>query len=72
MPRVQKTSGDSVRVMRELQEMTQAELARASGLEQGTISAIENNRIALGRARAERLAKALKVHPAVLLWPMMP
>jgi transcriptional regulator with XRE-family HTH domain len=67
--RVVLTPGDAVRIARELQEMTQAELARASGLTQPTISGIESGRRALGAERAERLARALKVHPAVLLWP---
>jgi transcriptional regulator with XRE-family HTH domain len=67
--RVRLAPGDSVRVAREMQEMTQAELAKASGLAQPTVSAIESGRIALGVERAERLARALKVHPAVLLWP---
>ena len=34
-----------------------------------TISAIENNRINLGVERAKVLARALNVHPAVLLFP---
>jgi transcriptional regulator with XRE-family HTH domain len=58
-----------VRVIRELQDMTQADLAAASGIVQGTISSIERDRVSLGVQRAERLARALKVHPAVLLWP---
>ncbi|HEX7603675.1 MAG TPA: helix-turn-helix transcriptional regulator [Polyangiaceae bacterium] len=67
--RVQLSAGEMVRVTRELQEMTQAELAAASGIAQGTISSIEVGRVSLGVERAERLARALKVHPAVLLWP---
>jgi transcriptional regulator with XRE-family HTH domain len=67
--RVALTPADAVRVTRELQEMTQAELARASDLSQPTLSGIESGRVALGVERAERLARALKVHPAVLLWP---
>lgn len=67
--RVALTPGDAVRVARELQEMTQAELAKASGLTQPTISGIESGKRALGVERTERLARALKVHPAVLLWP---
>lgn len=55
--------------MRELQEMSQLELASASGIAQPTISAIENNRIALGVERAKQLALALKCHPAVLVFP---
>jgi transcriptional regulator with XRE-family HTH domain len=68
-PRVALTPGDAVRIARELQEMTQEQLAAATDMRQGTISAIEHGRIALGDVRAERLARALKVHPAVLLWP---
>ena len=67
--RVVLKPGDAVRVTRELQEMSQAELAHASGLTQPTISSIESGRATLGADRAEKLARALKVHPAVLLWP---
>lgn len=58
----------AVRIARELQEMSQADLAAASGLSQPTISGIEAGRITLGAERAEKLARALKVHPAVLIW----
>ena len=63
------TTGDSVRIMRELQELTQSELARISGMPQATISAIENDRIAVGVERAKVLARSLKCHPAVLVFP---
>ena len=61
--------GESVRIIRELQEMSQNELARATGIPQSTISAIENNRVNLGVERAKQLATALKCHPAVLVFP---
>lgn len=61
--------GESVRIIRELQELSQNELAKRSGLPQATISAIENDRIALGVERAKVIAKALKCHPAVLVFP---
>jgi transcriptional regulator with XRE-family HTH domain len=67
--RVVLTPGDSVRIARELQEMTQADLAKASGVTQPTISSIESGSVTLGAERAEKLARALRVHPAVLLWP---
>jgi transcriptional regulator with XRE-family HTH domain len=67
--RVTLKPGDAVRVTRELQEMTQAELADASGIPQPTLSSIEHGRATLGAERAEKLARALRVHPAVLLWP---
>ena len=63
------TPGSAVRVFRELQEMTQSALARATGMTQATVSSIEHDRVALGVDRAKRLAIALRVHPAVLLFP---
>jgi transcriptional regulator with XRE-family HTH domain len=59
---------EAVRTIREMQEMSQAQLAEASGIPQPTISSIESGRVALGVERAKRLALALKVHPAVLLF----
>lgn len=67
--RLKMTPGDAVRVARDLQEMTQSELAKASGIPQPTISAIESGTVSLGAERAEKLGRALKIHPAVLLWP---
>lgn len=63
------TPGAAVRVFRELQEMTQSALAEAAGMTQATVSSIEHDRIALGVDRAKRLAIALRVHPAILLFP---
>lgn len=67
--RVELSPGDSVRILRELQEMSQNDLSSASGIPQSTISAIENDRIRLGVERAKTLAKALRCHPAVLVFP---
>ena len=67
--RIEVTVGESVRIVRELQEMSQNDLARVSGIPQSTISAIENDRVNLGVERAKQLAKALKCHPAVLVFP---
>jgi len=61
--------GESVRIIRELQEMSQNDLAAATGIPQSTISAIENDRIQLGVERAKVLARALHCHPAVLVFP---
>lgn len=67
--RVEVSVGESVRILRELQEMSQNELATASGIPQSTISAIENDRVRLGVERAKVLAWALQCHPAVLVFP---
>jgi hypothetical protein len=40
-----------------------------TGIPQSTISAIERDRVKLGVERAKVLARALKVHPAVLVFP---
>jgi len=61
--------GESVRIIRALQEMSQNDLAAATGIPQSTISAIENDRIQLGVERAKVLARALHCHPAVLVFP---
>ena len=61
--------GESVRIIRELQELSQSDLAQLTGIPQSTISGIENNRINLGVERAKVLARALKCHPAVLVFP---
>lgn len=66
---VEITVGDSVRIVRELQELSQNQLARLTGIPQSTISSIENNRVNLGVERAKVLARALKCHPAVLVFP---
>jgi len=66
---VHVSPGESVRIIRELQGMSQNDLAEASGIPQSTISAIERERINLGVERAKQLARALKCHPAVLVFP---
>ncbi|CAI2716867.1 helix-turn-helix domain-containing protein [Nitrospina watsonii] len=67
--RAEVTVGESVRIVRELQEMSQNDLAQATGIAQSTLSAIENDRVKLGVERAKMLARALKCHPAVLVFP---
>jgi DNA-binding XRE family transcriptional regulator len=61
--------GDSLRIIRELQELSQNELAKLTGIPQSTLSAIENSRVNLGVERAKVLATALCCHPAVLVFP---
>ena len=67
--RISVSVGESVRILRELQEYSQNELANLTGIPQATLSAIENDRIRLGVERAKVLARALKCHPAVLVFP---
>ncbi len=67
--RIDVSPGESVRIVRELQELSQNQLAARAGIPQSTISAIESGRVNLGVERAKALARALKCHPAVLVFP---
>jgi transcriptional regulator with XRE-family HTH domain len=67
--RVDVSVGESVRIIRELQGLSQTQLAQRTDIPQATLSAIENDRVRLGVERAKVLAKALKCHPAVLVFP---
>lgn len=66
---IEVTPGESVRILRELQELSQNDLAEVCGIPQSTISAIENDRVRLGVERSKVLARSLKCHPAVLVFP---
>ena len=66
---VEVSIGNSVRILRELQELSQNELALISGIPQSTLSAIEHDKVKLGVERAKVLARALKCHPAVIVFP---
>ena len=67
--RVEVSVGESVRIIRELQGLSQNQLSVLTGISQATISAIENGRVNLGVERAKVLALALQCHPAVLVFP---
>lgn len=67
--RTKVSVGESVRIIRELQELSQNELSALTGIPQLTLSAIEHGNIDLGVERAKVLARALKVHPADLVFP---
>jgi len=61
--------GESVRIIRDLQGLSQNELSKLTGIPQSTISSIENDKVNLGVERAKVIARALKCHPAVLVFP---
>jgi len=67
--RITVSAGESVPIVRELQGLSQNQLAQRTGIPQATLSAIENDRVRLGVERAKVLARALKCHPAVLVFP---
>ncbi len=63
------TTGEAIRMLRELKGWTQEELARQSGVNAKNISLLENDRIDIGKRRAEQLARAFKVHPSIIMFP---
>jgi transcriptional regulator with XRE-family HTH domain len=67
--RVDVSPGESVRIIRELQGLSQTRLAQLCGIPQSTISSIEHSRVNIGVDRAKALALALQCHPAVLVFP---
>jgi len=67
--RIAVSVGESVRIIRELQGLSQNQLSQLTGIPQATISAIENDRVRVGVERAKVLAQALKCHPGVLVFP---
>jgi len=67
--RAEVTPGESVRILRELQGLSQTQLSALCGIPQATISSIENGRVNLGVERAKVLGIALRCNPAVLVFP---
>lgn len=63
------TPGEALKMIRELQGLSQNDLVNLTGISQSNISALENNVTHLGRERALIFAKVLHVHPSVLLFP---
>jgi transcriptional regulator with XRE-family HTH domain len=63
------TPGESLKILRELQGLTQSDLARATRIAQSAISAFERGTQEIGIKRAKALAIALRVHPAVIAFP---
>ena len=65
---IQMSPGEMIRTLRELKEWTQVDLANETGISQANISAIENDRVEIGKQRAITIAEALNVHPASIMF----
>ena len=63
------STGEVIRMLRELKKWTQEELATRSGISPTNLSALENDRVDIGKRRAELLAKAFNIHPAIIMFP---
>ena len=66
---VVRTVGETIRALRELKEWTQKELAKRSNISEPNLSLLENDKVELGKKRAEQLAKAFGIHPAIIMFP---
>jgi len=63
------TTGEVIRMLRELKGWTQAELAKRSGISATNISLLENDKVEIGKKRVEQIAKAFAIHPAIIMFP---
>ncbi len=63
------TTGEVIKMLRELKGWTQEDLSKFSSINAKNISLLENNRVDIGKKRAEQLARAFDVHPAIIMFP---
>lgn len=63
------TTGEAIKILRELKGWTQSELAKRSGVSATNISTLEHDRLDIGKRRAVQLAEAFGVHPAIIMFP---
>ena len=68
-PHAVLTTGEVIRMLRGLTGWTQAELANRNGISATNISLLENEKVEIGKKRAEQIAKAFGVHPAIIMFP---
>lgn len=68
-PHAPVSTGEVIRILRQKKGWTQEDLARRSGIHANNISLLEKDRVEIGKRRAEQLARAFGVHPAVIMFP---
>ena len=68
-PHTAITTGEVIRMLRELKGWTQIELATRCSISATNISLLENDKVDIGKKRAEQLAKAFGIHPAIIMFP---
>lgn len=61
--------GQVIRMLRDLKRWTQTPLAERSSISATNISLLEHERVDIGKKRAEQLARAFDVHPAIIMFP---
>lgn len=67
--RVHVSGGESIRILRELQELSTEELGELVGMSPSMHSALEHDEVYLSIQHAKEPAHALRCHPAVLAFP---
>ena len=68
-PHAKVSTGEVIRMLRELKQWSQTDLAERSGINATNLSLLENDKVEIGKKRAEQLAKAFDVHPAIIMFP---
>ena len=68
-PHSELSTGEVIRMLRELKGWTQLVLAERSGISPTNLSLLENDRVDIGKKRVLQLAKAFGVHPATIMFP---
>ena len=68
-PHLKLSTGEVIRMLRDLKGWTQKELAKRSRISETNISLLENQKVEIGKKRAEQLAKAFNIHPAIIMFP---
>ncbi len=63
------TTGEVIKMLRDLKGWTQEELSKYSSINAKNISLLENDKLEIGKKRAVQLAKAFNVHPAIIMFP---
>ena len=63
------TTGEVIKMLRELKGWTQEELAKYCSINAKNISMLENDKLEIGKKRALQLATAFDVHPAIIMFP---
>lgn len=67
--RVLFTPGKSLQIIRQVQNLSQHDLARAAGVPLPLIDAIESDQTAMSTELATKLARPLQCHPSLLVYP---
>ena len=68
-PHARLTTGEVIRMLRDLKGWTQNELAKRCGITATNISLLENDKVEIGKKRVVQIAKAFDVHPAIIMFP---